>query len=121
MRFRPLCELYHSSDVLYVMVRRVVLSMNTKHSQTKLAGKIDKADRKQKAKRKESKKRKGYGRPSARVHPIGELNSQYGAAENELERVGARKWEDRCLGSDEMPDLVRRFRKPHDSKQGVKA
>ena len=62
--------------------------MNNKHSQTKIAGKIDKADRKQNAKGKESKKRKGSGRPSSRVHPIGELNSQYGAAENELERVG---------------------------------
>jgi len=65
--------------------------MNIKRPRTKLAGKIDRANRKQMAKGRESKKRDGLGHPSTRVHPIGELSSQYGAAENELERVGAPK------------------------------
>ncbi|MHB1868412.1 MAG: hypothetical protein ACYCPP_05645 [Nitrososphaerales archaeon] len=65
--------------------------MNIKRPRTKLAGKIDMANRKQMAKGRESKKRDGLGHPSTRVHPIGELTSQYGAAENELERVGAPK------------------------------
>jgi hypothetical protein len=61
--------------------------MKNKRPQTKLAGKIDKADRKQKTKEKESKKQDKPVRSSARVHPIGELNSQFGGAETELERV----------------------------------
>ena len=56
-----------------------------------LPGKIDKSNRKEMAKERESKKRNGLGRLSSRVHPIGELTSQYGAAENELERVGSPK------------------------------
>ncbi|MHB8567742.1 MAG: hypothetical protein ACYC7D_14580 [Nitrososphaerales archaeon] len=63
--------------------------MNEKRHKTKLAAKIDKTDRKQKGKDNGSKKRKGSSQPSSRVHPIGELNSQYGAAESELERVGS--------------------------------
>jgi hypothetical protein len=64
--------------------------MKNKHSQTKIAGKIDKADRKQKAtKEKETKKRRGSGGSSQGVRPIGEdLSSQYEEAEDELERVG---------------------------------
>jgi len=65
--------------------------MKSKRPRTKLAGKIEKADRKQKAKGKESKKRNGSDLTSSRVHPIGELSSQYASAENELERVGAPK------------------------------
>jgi hypothetical protein len=65
--------------------------MKNKRPRTKLAGKIDKSNRKEMAKERESKKRNGLGRPSSRVHPIGELTSQYGAAENELERVGSPK------------------------------
>ena len=46
--------------------------------------------------------------PNERIHPIGELTSQYGAAEGELERVGAPKLsKDRRLRSDEVPDRVR--------------
>jgi len=64
-----------------------------KRPRTKLAGKIDKDNRKEMAKERESKKRDGLGRPSTRVHPIGELTSQYGAAESELESVGNPKME----------------------------
>lgn len=66
--------------------------MNQKRLKVKLADKIDAADRKQKANRKGSKRRNDENRshlPSSRFHPIGELTSQYGAAENELERVGS--------------------------------
>ena len=59
--------------------------MKNKRLRTKLAGKIDRANRKQMAKERESKKRDGLGQSSMRVHPIGELTSQYGAAENALE------------------------------------
>ena len=63
--------------------------MNKNRSKTKLSYKIDEADLKKKGKEKGSRKRKGSNRPSLRVHPIGDLTSQYGAAENELERVGS--------------------------------
>jgi hypothetical protein len=64
--------------------------MKNKRHESKLAAKIDKADRKQEAtKEKETKDRKGSGRPSQGVRPIGEdLSSQYEEAEDELERVG---------------------------------
>ena len=64
--------------------------MKNKRPHTKLAGKIEKADRKRRAKGKESKKREGSDLSTSRVHPIGELNSQYISAENELEKVGGR-------------------------------
>ncbi len=67
--------------------------MKNKRPRTKLAGKIDMANRKEMAKGRESKKRDGLGRPFERVHPIGELTSQYDAAESELERVGDPKLE----------------------------
>jgi hypothetical protein len=51
------------------------------------------ANRKEMAKGRESKKRDGLGRPFERVHTIGELTSQYDAAESELERVGDPKLE----------------------------
>jgi hypothetical protein len=63
--------------------------MKNKRPQTKLAGKIEKADLKEKKKKRESKKEDGPRKSNARVHPIGDLNSQYISAENELERVGA--------------------------------
>ncbi|MDG6997696.1 MAG: hypothetical protein JRN15_01120 [Nitrososphaerota archaeon] len=64
--------------------------MKNKHRESKLAIKIEKADRKQKiAKEKEAKPRKGSGRSSQGVRPISEdLSSQYEEAEDELERVG---------------------------------
>jgi len=65
--------------------------MKNKRPRTKLAGKIDKSNRKEMAKERESKKRSGSGKPSSRVHPIGELTSQYGVAEIKLERVSSPK------------------------------
>ena len=64
--------------------------MKNRRRESKLAVKIDKADRKQKAiKEKEAKPRKGSGRPSQGLRPISEdLSSQYEEAEDELERVG---------------------------------
>ncbi|MDG6995473.1 MAG: hypothetical protein JRN52_06080 [Nitrososphaerota archaeon] len=64
--------------------------MKNKRHESKLAVKIDKADRKQKAtKEKETKPRKRSGRPSQGLRPISEdLSSQYEESEDELERVG---------------------------------
>lgn len=70
-------------------MRTLTNTMNEKRPKTKLAGKIDRVDLKQKGKEKGRKKRNGSDRTSSRVHPIGELTSQYGAAEDELERVGS--------------------------------
>ncbi|MHB8565878.1 MAG: hypothetical protein ACYC7D_05625 [Nitrososphaerales archaeon] len=64
--------------------------MKNKRRESKLAVKIDKADRKQNAaKGKEVKSKKGHGQPSQGVRPISEdLSSQYEESEDELERVG---------------------------------
>jgi hypothetical protein len=63
--------------------------MKNKQPRTKIVREIEKADLKQNAeKKKESKKRAGSGRGSSRVHPIGELASQYNGAEDALESVG---------------------------------
>jgi hypothetical protein len=58
--------------------------------ESKLAVKIDNADRKQEAtKGKKEKPRKGSGRSTQGVRPISEdLSSQYEESEDELERVG---------------------------------
>ena len=63
--------------------------MKNKRHETKLAGKIDKADRKQKTtKEKESKPQKRSSKTSQGVRPISEdLSSQYEGAEDEIERV----------------------------------
>ena len=63
--------------------------MKNRH-ESKLAAKIDKADRKNKAgKEKVTKKQKRSGGSSGGVRPIGEdFSSQYEEAEDELERVG---------------------------------
>jgi len=63
--------------------------MKNRRPRTKIADEIEKADLKQNTeKKKESKKRDRPGRDSDRVHPIGELTSQYNATEAALEKVG---------------------------------
>jgi hypothetical protein len=63
--------------------------MKTRH-ESRLAAKIDKADRKHEAeKERVTKKQKRSGRSSQGLRPIGEdFSSQYEEAENEMERVG---------------------------------
>lgn len=62
---------------------------NNRSHRTKLDDRIDEADRKQKGKEKgANKKHERSSQPSGTVHAIGDLTSQYGAVENELERVG---------------------------------
>jgi hypothetical protein len=65
--------------------------MKNKRPRTKIAREIEKADLKQNAKEKDNKKQNGTGRASARVHPIGDLNSQYNATEDALESVGGQR------------------------------
>jgi hypothetical protein len=64
--------------------------MNNRRRESKLASKIDSADRKQReAKKKETKKRKGSDRSYQGMRPIGDdFSSQNEEAEDELDKVG---------------------------------
>lgn len=70
----------HASD----WIKRIPLS----HHKTKLAGKIEKENRKQKTKGR--KNRMGFSQAATPFHE-GILPSQYNAQESELERVGRTK------------------------------
>jgi len=62
-----------------------------KRAQTKLAEKIDSANRKHRAKKNDERKGRPARKLSPQVRPVGEQNSQYATAENDLESVGLPK------------------------------